>query len=89
MIPFYTLFSQPLENRRSRPNFCQPTFHTHATELIPSRVAGSSAAGAAMIRAPKDRLLTNEDFTGTDTYQTISNDYNNEIHLRYQKSKTI
>merc|ERR1711892_23311 len=76
---------QPLENRRNRPDYSQPTFHTHATELIPSRVAGSSAAGAAMIRAPKDRLLTNEDFQGADTYQTISNDYNIEIHQRVDR----
>jgi len=76
---------QPLENRRSRPGFSSPSFHTHANELIPSRVAGSSAAGAAMIRAPKDRMLTNEDFTGADTYQTISNDYNDEVHARVDR----
>ena len=78
----FLYFSEPLENRRSRPGFSDPGYHTHANELIPSRVAGSSAAGAAMIRAPKDRLLNTEDFKGPDTYTTISNDYNYEIHRR-------
>merc|ERR1711892_1350624 len=64
---------QPLENRRNRPDYSQPTFHTHATELIPSRVAGSSAAGAAMIRAPKDRPMNyRKPFTQTDNIKPTS-----------------
>ena len=35
-----------------------------------------------MIRAPKDRALTLDDFQGRGIYKTISNDYDEEIHRR-------
>ena len=64
------------------PEFARTSAFTHAANLIPSRVAGSTAVGAAMIRAPKDRALTLDDFQGRGIYKTISNDYDEEIHRR-------
>jgi len=71
---------KPLLNTKPCPEFARTSAFTHAANLIPSRVAGSTAVGAAMIRAPKDRALTLDDFQGRGIYKTISNDYDEEIH---------
>lgn len=76
---------RPLENRKQCPEFSHRERFRHAPHLIPHRVAGSTAVGAAMIRAPKERPLSHQDFHGPSTYQTISNDYDSDTHTRVDR----
>jgi len=73
---------RPLENRKLCPEYSHQSRFTHAPELIPFAVAGSTSAGAAIIRLDlsEDNLLNHK-----DNYRTISNDYDIEQHRKVER----
>ena len=72
-----------LKNRKLCPEYSHHSRFTHAPELIPFKVAGSTSAGAAIIRL--DRPSGANVLDETDNYRTISNDYDTEQHQRVER----
>ena len=72
-----------LKNRKLCPEYSHHSRFTHAPELIPFKVAGSTSAGAAIIRL--DRPSGANVLDETDNYRTISNDYDTEQHRRVER----
>jgi len=76
---------RPLENRKLCPEYSHHSRFTHAPELIPFKVAGSTSAGAAIIRL--DRPSGANVLDETDNYRTISNDYDTEQHRKVERPR--